>query len=265
MTEDANTEDTKTEDTKTEDQSMDLPKMKEPTLTSPVLKNIYQVIFVLSVVINLIFSVVTYRDKSRLSELEIEKHTIENRLLLAEHLPSFSSFRLIYEINTLDKFLRSKDQPPFISGNKIYRILDNSVYQAAKIDLEAIKKGNRVSSRITFLTIANTHDATAHAVTANDQAGIQYRLGDLEGHSAVLVPLIYEKSAKSIKIGADELVKIVYQEAAGDKADAREMSIPAAGNVTWTPLLNDFVGVGRAEARQADDDRLYEQLPKEKP
>ena len=149
-----------------DDEKIELPKLTSAEVTNPILKYIYQIILVASLGLNVVFSVMAYRDKSRLSELEIEKHTIENRLLVAEHLPAFSSFRLIYDIGALDKFLRSHEQPPFLNGNRIYRFLENDAYLAAKSDLGNLKKG-RTSSRVTFLILANTHDSTAYAVTAN--------------------------------------------------------------------------------------------------
>jgi hypothetical protein len=239
--------------------------MKEPVLTIKPLKYLYQVLFILSAIANLVFAVINYQQKTRLSELEIEKRTAENRVLAAEHRPSFSIFRLIYEINTFDKFVRSGDQPPFLDGNRTYRILDNDVYREAKSDLDAIQKRNRVNSRLTFLAIANTHDVTAYAVTAASAEGTKYRLGDLEGHSAILIPLVYEKNdrtTKSIKIGTDDLSKIAYRDESADKEAGRELAVPPPANLTWTPLLNDSV-VGRASAAQADDGRLNDLIPKD--
>lgn len=237
-------------------------EMKEPKSLSGPFKYIYHAVFVLSAVLNVVFSIITYQQKSKLSELEIEKRTIENRALAADRLPSLTIFRLIYEINTLDKFLRSGDQPPFLNGNKVYRIVDDQAYTAVKSDLDAIQKRNRVSSRVTFLAIANLHDATAYAVTATGDAGTAYRLGDLEGHSAILIPLIYEKAAKSLTIGADDINKIAYREEAESTQEEREVIVPPRANLTWTPVLNDSSVVGRAAAAQPDDDRLNELLPK---
>jgi len=245
-----------------EDKESPGTEMKEPTLTIKPLKYLYQVLFVLSAIANLVFVVINSQQKSKLSELEIEKRTAENRVLAAEHRPAFSIFRLIYEINTFDKFVRSGDQPPFLDGNRTYRILENDVYREAKSDLDA--KRSRVNSRLTFLAIANTHDVTAYAVTAANTGGIKYKLGDLEGHSAVLIPLLYEesdKSAKSVKIGTDDLSKIAYRDESADKEAGRELAVPPPANLTWTPLLNDSV-VGRASAAQADDDRLNDLIPK---
>src|ERR1039457_6492216 len=122
-----------------EDQDAEHFEMKEPTSLSSPLRYIYHGAFVVSAVLNVVFSIVAYQQKAKLSELEIEKRTIENRALAADHLPSIAIFRLIYEINTLDKFVRSGDQPPFLDGNKVYRILDNQVYTAAKSDLDAVQ------------------------------------------------------------------------------------------------------------------------------
>jgi hypothetical protein len=258
-----------------EESGTDLIKLEKPAFTSKRLQYTYQLLFVLSIMLNIISSVFAYIQHSRLvqldiekktieshlSQLDIEKKTIENRVLVTEHLPEFSTFRLIYEINTLSKFLQSGDQPPFLNKNKSFRILENGVYELVKGDLEAIRKHNRVSSRTTFLVVANTHDSTAYAVTIGTVARQQYKLGDLEGHSTVMIPLAYENAAKSIKVGSDDLVKIDYEVRIFEKAEPRQIPIPLPANVTWTPVINDSSGIGRALQGQGDEERLNELLP----
>jgi hypothetical protein len=94
----------------------------------------------------------------------------------------------------------------------------------------------------------------------NGLLGVQYRLGDVEGHSAVLIALAYESSDKQIH--SNDVIKIAYRESPEEKAATLEAPISPAGNLTWTPLVNDTV-VGRASVGQGDDDRLNELLPKQ--
>jgi hypothetical protein len=237
-------------------------KMDVPELTIKSLKSIYQVLFVASVALNIVFSIFAYMNRIQLNRLEIDKRSMENALLAAEHLPSFSTFRLIFETNTLSKFLHSGEQPPFLNGNVTYRILENDVYDRLKTDLVVAQKGNRVASRITFLIVANTRNAPGESVTLNSMVGPKYRVGTIEGHSAVLVPLTYENAAKSIKAGADDLTEITFDVRSAENLVHHQSPISPAVNITWTPVLNDFGNVGRALVEQGDADRLNELLPK---
>jgi hypothetical protein len=87
-------------------------------------------------------------------------------------------------------------------------------------------------------------------------------LGDLEPHTAILLPVIYQQDENAAKIGIDNYKQMAYDVRTAGDSTAQIITIPSAAATSWTPLLNDPAGVGRASVDDDRDRRIDDVLPK---
>src|SRR5262249_40748452 len=115
------------------------------------------------------------------------------------------------------------------------------------------------NARVTFLVIANTSVSTAHAVSTIRSSAQQYSFGDIEGHSAVMIPLRYVNASNGVDIADPDPTELSYESRYLDHVKTFTTAIPPAANVTWTPVVDEFSNIGRAS--EGNESTLKELLP----
>jgi hypothetical protein len=239
------------------------------------MRRVYQILLVASIIGNIVLSFATYFNKvhserlddekkaldNKFAELTLQRAALENRIQIYNNSPTFSIFRLIYEMNSFSRFIDSHTQPPFLSDNKNFRIIENSIYENVKRDLTLIHRQQRLRSQLKLLVIANTSSSPAFAlkITLADSSIVE--LGDVEPHTAVLIPVTYKKDDNSPNTGSDNFSQLIYDVRLGGDSAHQNLPIPGPVTTSWTPLLTDPAGVGRASVDDDRDKRLDETLP----
>jgi hypothetical protein len=88
-----------------------------------------------------------------------------------------------------------------------------------------------------------------------------YSAGNIEGHSALMVPLVYQSGTGAV--GSDDFASIRF-DVHYDQIEAHKKAVvPPAADASWAPILNGTVEVVRASINsgQEHDDALDRTIP----
>jgi len=163
-----------------------------------------------------------------------------------------STFYVISEVENLRRFLDSKDPLPFTNDIHKYRIYENIVFDKLSTDISNQRPDNNKSSLITFLTIVNPSDVTAYATVAEAEGLANATLGDLEGHTAILIPITYKPATNGHETRASEYHQLRYEARIANTVQNFTREIPKETNPAWTPSLGNIRGWARAAPEEED-------------
>lgn len=222
-------------------------------LPEPKNKPIYNFFLTISLIVNVILAIFSGYSAFRTSKLddekkkiEIERKGIETELFIEKNKPHLSTFYLVTKIDALNEFLKSKAPFPYAQQVDRYRILDNQQFEQLSSDIEKLKKNQKVDGTICFLVVVNPGEIPAYNVKLKAIRGDLIETGDIESHSALMIPIYYSQSTDPhVKIPFIN-TSILYDSKAAGLQQSYSMDIEAPANISWVPKLNDLRGWGRA-------------------
>jgi hypothetical protein len=213
-----------------------------------------------SVGVNVVLAAVSGYTAFVKSDLEAQKKTLEQQLLVQENSPAVSMFYVLADVANLRSFLDSKDPLPFVQDVTRYRIYQNQGFDRLSSDLAELRKGRSRNATITFLVIANSSKVAAHSAALQSSDGSNSDLGEVEAHGAILIPTAYKALKPDLELALPQYAKFRYEARIGQTARLNEREIPKPGNPSWTPAIGSLKGWARA-APEADDSYLRDLVP----
>ena len=228
---------------------------------------LYGILLTVSLGANIILGIISARSSWRISDLqaqknqleidkgkiEAEQQSVEHALFMAKHKPSLSTFYLISNIENLHAFLKSKERFPYDQHITSYRMLENNDFLQLTADLDKLKKRTPVKATVHFLVIANSSDNDAHNTKLTGINGNSTDVGRVEAHSAVLIPVHYARTAELITKISPTFASLEYDPKPDSQKDHYTAMIKDPVNPSWTPVLGDMRGWGRASVKKDDD------------
>lgn len=241
----------------------------------PKAKSVYNLFLTISLIVNVVlasfsgysaFKTSTLEDEKRKMELEkgkIEQSrlNIEQELLIEKNTPHLSTFYLITKIESLHAFLESKQPFPYAQQVERYRILENEKFQQLSSEMKNFRENKNITATIHFLVIVNSGEINAYNTQLLTFNGDSVRTGTIELHSALLIPIYYNK-INSLRTEITPLFKsLAYDSKVGDLEHHFSENIKDPVSPSWVPTLGDLRGWGRATTKN-DDSYLKDLLPK---
>jgi len=216
----------------------------------PLLQNIN--FATISVAVNVVLAIIAGYSAYTASRLDNDKKTLEQQLLVQKYTPTISAFYIRSEVQNWEGFFKSKDALPFTNGIQKYRIFQNLVFDKLSADVSSQHRDNQRPNMITFLVITNASDVTAYATVVEAEGSANASLGDLEGNSAILIPMTYQPATSGQETRAPEYQRLRYEGRIASIVQNFTRQIPKELTPAWTPILGNMRGWARAAPEEED-------------
>jgi hypothetical protein len=192
-------------------------------------------------------------------KIENEKANLEKELLIEKNTPHLSTFYLITKTESLYAFLKKNEPFPYAQQVERFRIVENEAFEKLSLDFEMLRTKRRVTGNVHFLVVVNASDVVAHDARLMKSIGDTVPVGNIEGHSALLIPVYSGPSTNPQAAVANSYFSLSYQSKAGNIKRIFKEKIKPPVNPSWTPTLGDLRGWGRASTEN-DDSHLTDLL-----
>lgn len=229
---------------------------------------IYQILLIFSLVLNGVLALRSQWNTERVRnlndekmQLDVKKTELENQLLLAKNLPTFSFFRLRYELGTFYSQLKQGKLLPFLSKVEDYRIIQNELLDSVELRLKTHSDRYEARQTITFLVVMNVSTAPAYSIRVEISNIPSIEVGDLMPGAVLLFPTEYEIERQNPVKRSIVISSLHYEVMSGTDRKPYHIIVPPAVAQSWVPILENIRGIGRALTID-EPDHLKKVLPK---